>query len=109
MTARENDPSGVAALTFGEWIERRERPVPEPLHRYLDTDGPVTADAMVRAAERAAQACAAGSRRNRDAAFGLLAADAHITYACLWLVLNDGGTDALKSVARRVARVAWRE
>ncbi|MYB07659.1 MAG: hypothetical protein F4Y24_15050 [Gemmatimonadetes bacterium] len=109
MTAREDDPSGVAALTFGEWIDRRERPVPEPLRRHLNTDGTVTADAMVRAAERAAQACRAGTHRDRDAAFGLLAADAYITYACLWLVVNDGCTDALKSVVRRVAGAAWRE
>ena len=109
VTARENNPSGAAALTLGEWIDRRERPVPEPLRRHLDADGPVTADAMVSAAERAAQACTAGSRRNRDAAFGLLAADAHITFACLWLVLNDGGIDTLRMITNRVASAAWRE
>ena len=99
----------MAALTIGEWIDRRERPVPEPLRRHLTADGPVTADTLVGAAEREARACAAGSRRDRDAAFGLLAADAYITYACLWLLLNEGGGDELKLVAGRVAAAAWRE
>lgn len=99
----------MAALTIGEWVDRRERPVPEPLRLRLTADGPVSANTLVGAARQEARACAAGSRRDRDAAFGLLAADAYITYACLWIVLNNGGSDELKQVARRVAGAAWRE
>lgn len=99
----------MAALTIGEWVDRCERPVPEPLRRRLTADGPVSADTLVGAAEQEARTYPAGRRRDRDAAFGLLAADAYITYACLWLVQNDRGSDELKRVSRRVAGAAWRE
>lgn len=99
----------MAALTIGEWIDRCDRPVPEPLRRRLTAVGPACADTLVGAAEREAQACAAGGRRDRDAAFGLLAVDAYVTYACLWLVQNGGGTEALKTIAGRVAGLAWPE
>ncbi len=123
----------MAALTIGEWIVRGERPVPEPLRRRLVADGseaadgpapgagdveadgplaaagPVAADALIQAAEREARACRAGRRRDREAAFGLLAADAYITYACLWLVQGGGGGEELKRVAGRVGGAVWGE
>ncbi len=99
----------MAAVTIREWIDGRRHPVPPALRRRLAAGGRASADALLAAAEEEAQRCAAGSRRDREAAFGLLAADAYITYACLWTVLNDGGSDALKRIAGRVADAAWRE
>ena len=99
----------MTGIDIREWIDRRECPVPPPLLSHLTADASVSADALVEAAERELRTCAAGSSRDHDAAFSLLAADAYITYACLWLVLNDGGAQALSALAARVAAPGWRE
>lgn len=95
-------------MTIREWIDGR-RPVPSALRPHLAAGHRVSADALLAAAEEAAKRCAPGSVREREAAFGLLAADAYVTYACLWAVLNDGSGHALRQMTRRVADTAWRD
>lgn len=96
-------------MTIGEWIDRCERPVPPRLRRRLTAEGPVSVDALLHAAEAEARDCAARSRRDREAAFTLLAADAYITYACLRVVRKDGDCRALRDITGRVAGAGWRE
>lgn len=96
-------------MAIGEWIDRRARPVPPPLRRHLTADGAVSADALLQAAEAEVRSCAAGSRRDRGAAFSLLAADAYITYACLRVVQQDGDCRSLRHITARVASAGWRE
>ena len=96
-------------MTIGEWIDQHQRPVPPALRRHLTAEGSVSADALLQAAEGEARNSAAGSRRDREAAFSLLAADAYITYACFWEVQNDGDSQALRDITERVAGAGWRE
>ena len=96
-------------MTIGEWIDRGGRPVPAPLRMSLDARGTVSAEALLRAAERQASIGRTGLPRSRAAAFSLLGADAYITYACLWTVRQGGRSRDLKSMAARVAGGPWRE
>lgn len=96
-------------MTIAEWIDGSGRTVPAVLRRSLDAPGPVSAEALLRAAEWKASIARAGSARSRAAAFSLLGADAYITYACLWAVRNTGGSQDLRRMTTRVAGAAWRE
>ncbi len=96
-------------MTIGEWIDRSGRPVPAPLRTLLDAEGTVSAEALLRAAERGASVGGTGLPRSRAAAFSLLGADAYITYACLWTVRHGGRAQDLRNMAARVASAAWRE
>lgn len=96
-------------MTIDEWIDRNGRPVPEPLRTSLDAEGTVSAEALLRAAERAASVAETGVPRSRAAAFSLLGADSYITYACLWAVRHSGSSQDLRRMTSRVAGAAWRE
>ena len=96
-------------MTIGEWVDGSGRTVPAVLRRSLDARGPVSAETLLRAAEREASIAGAGSARSRAAAFSLLGADAYITYACLWTVRNAGRSHDLKGMTARIAGAPWQE
>jgi len=91
-------------MTIAEWISQRERRVPDAFQFGLWADAAVSLVALVNAAEEALSAC--GDDHDRRAAYALLAADAYITYACLWAVEEEDDLGALLDVAERVVR-AW--
>lgn len=91
-------------MTIAEWISQRERRVPDAFQPGLRADAPVSLAALVNAAEEALVAC--GDDHGRRAAHALLAADAYITYACLWAVEEEDDLGTLRDVAERVVR-AW--
>ena len=90
-------------MTIAEWIDRRNRPVPAAFRTFLNADGPASLANLLAAAETEMRAYATGDSRNRDAGFALLAADAYLTYACLWMVRESGGS-SLDRITERVAR-----
>ena len=92
-------------MTIAEWIDRRDRPVPAAFRSFLTAEGPVSLADLLDAAETEMRAYRAGDKRDREAAFALLAADAYLTYACLRAVTGSGG-DALAGITERIAR-AW--
>ena len=96
-------------MTIGEWVDGSGRSVPDVLRRSLDAPGPVSAETLLRAAERVASIARAGSPRSRAAAFSLLGADAYVTYACLWTVRNAGRSHDLKGMTARIAGAPWQE
>ena len=91
-------------MTIGEWIDRRTLPVPAAFRPYLHADGPVSCTALLAAAETRLEVCARSGRRDRTAAFSLLAADAYITYACLQAILAGGESEALREITEWVGR-----
>lgn len=90
-------------MTIAEWIDRRDRPVPAGFRTFLNADGPVSLDNVLAAAETEMRAYSTGNSRDRRAGFALLAADAYLTYACLWGVRESGGA-ALGDITERIAR-----
>ena len=92
-------------MTIAEWIESRGRAVPAAFRPYLNAEGPVSLGALIGAAEVELHACAGGASGDRAAAFSLLAADAYVSYACLW-ALTEGDAGDLGLVAERIVR-AW--
>ena len=92
-------------MTIAEWISERERRVPDGFRFALRAGAPVSLATLVHAAEEALTAC--GDDDDRRAAYALLAADAYITYACLWAVLEGGDLGTLRDVGERVVR-GWR-
>ena len=90
-------------MTIAEWIDRRDRPVPAAFRSFLNAEGPVSLANLLAAAETEMHAYTTGDARNRDAGFALLAADAYLTYACLWAVRESGGA-ALADITERIAR-----
>ncbi len=113
-TAHARGEAGTAGaedgtmVTIGEWIDQRPSPVPSELRPHLSASVPVSPDALLVAAEREVTGCAAGSPRDRRAAFTLLAADAYVTYACALAMMEGADAVMLKRVARRVAH-GWRD
>ncbi|MCY3612513.1 MAG: hypothetical protein OXH51_13360 [Gemmatimonadetes bacterium] len=91
-------------MTIAEWVSQRERRVPDAFQFGSRTDVEVSLPALVNAAEEALSAC--GDDHDRRAAYALLAADAYITYACLWAVEEEEDFGTLRDVADRVVR-AW--
>ena len=91
-------------MTIAEWVSQRERRVPDVFQFGSRTDVAVSLPALVNAAEEALSAC--GDDHDRRAAYALLAADAYITYACLWAVEEEEDLGTLRDVADRVVR-AW--
>ena len=92
-------------MTIGDWIDGRDRSVPDAFRGHLKARGPVSLEALVRAAEAELHACGGGASRDRTAAFALLAADAYVTYACLWAITKGKPPD-LRRIAERITR-AW--
>lgn len=92
-------------MTIGAWIDRCSRPLPDAFRRHLTADDPVSLDTLLDAAEAEFRACAGGAAPERPAAFSLLAADAYVTYACLW-ALTKGAPGDLTRIIERVTR-AW--
>ena len=92
-------------MTIGEWIDGRSRPVPGAFRGHLNAEDPVSLETLLGAAEAEFHACGGGAFRDRTAAFCLLAADAYITYACLWAT-TEGTAGDLGRIAERIAR-AW--
>ncbi|MDE2654817.1 MAG: hypothetical protein F4087_06280 [Gemmatimonadetes bacterium] len=94
-------------MTIGQWIDGRERAVPDEFRPHLSAGGPVSPDALLAAAEREVTGCAVENPRDRSAAFTLLAADAYVTYACALMIVEGAGASTLKGTAQRVARGWW--
>lgn len=92
-------------MTIGAWIDGCGRPLPDAFRRHLTAEGPVSLDALLDAAEAELRACAGGAATERAAAFSLLAADAYVTYACLW-ALREGAPGDLARIIERITR-AW--
>ena len=90
-------------MTIAEWVSQRERRVPDAFQFGSRADAAVSLAALVDAAEEALSTC--GEDHDRRAAYALLAADAYITYACLWAVLEEEDLGTLGDVAERVVRV----
>ena len=90
-------------MTITEWIDRRNRPVPSAFRSFLNAEGPVSLANLISAAEAEMHAYSTGDMRSRDAGFTLLAADAYLTYACLWAV-RESGAVALGEITERIAR-----
>ena len=92
-------------MTIGEWIDGGDRPVPEAFRNHLGAEDPVSVDTLLDAAASKLSASGDGASRDRASAFALLAADAYITYACLWTV-TEGDTGDLRRIAERIVH-AW--
>lgn len=92
----------TGAMTIPEWIARRERSVPDAFRFCLRAEAPASLASLVHAAE--AELAAYDDAGDRTAAYALLAADAYITYACLWAVLEEDDCGTLREVAERVVR-----
>ena len=90
-------------MNIGTWIDECSRPLPDALRGHLTADGPVSLDALLDAAEAELHACAGGASPERTAAFSLLAADAYVTYACLW-ALTEGAPGDLSRITERITR-----
>lgn len=89
-------------MTIAEWIGRQDLPVPTSFRTRLNAGEPVSLANLLGAAEAEMDAYNTGDTRSRDAGFALLAADAYLTYACLWAVRESGGT-ALTDITERIA------
>lgn len=94
-------------MTIGQWIDGRERAVPNEFRPHLSAGGPVSPDTLLAAAEREVTGCAVENPRDRRAAFTLLAADAYVTYACELAMMQDADAATLKGTAQRVAHGWW--
>ncbi len=92
----------MPGVTIAEWIGRSDRPVPAAFRTHLNADGPVSLANLLAAAEAKMEAYGAGDTRSREAGFALLAADAYLTYACLWAV-REGDGAALGDIVARIS------
>ena len=91
-------------MKIGEWIDQRDRHVPAALRSRLRADGTATPEALLSAAEAELEVCAGLTRKDRAAAFALLAADAYLTYACLLATARGDTGETLRRITRRTAR-----
>lgn len=89
-------------MTIAAWIGQRDRSVPGALRIRLRADVPVSLATLLRAGEE--ELAASVRQGGRPAAFSLLAADAYVTYACLWAVLEGEDRAALRQVTERLVR-----
>ena len=89
-------------MTITEWMDRQDRPVPAAFRSFLNAEGSVSLANLFAAAGKQMHAYAGGDMRSRNAGFALLAADAYLTYACLWAVRESGGV-ALTDIIERIA------
>ncbi len=98
-------------MNVGEWIEARNPPVPEAFRPYLQVQAgsPVSLRGFLAAADAGIRACLEGDPKDQAAAFSLLAADAYITYACLWTLSEGGTAEELRKIARRTAELGGRQ
>ena len=91
----------VGHVTIGEWIDSRGGSVPSALRSRLRAQGQVSLTALVDAAIVELEAVARGDPADRATAFSLLAADAYVTYACLWEV-TEGKGDGIEDILAQV-------
>ena len=89
-------------MTIAAWIRQRDRSVPDALRARLRADAPVSLTSLLCAGEQ--ELTASVHDGGRPAAFSLLAADAYVTYACLWAVLQGEDRAALRRVTERLVR-----
>ena len=87
-------------MTIAEWIGQRDGRVPDALRVRLRANAPVSLAALLHAGGE--ELTASVRERGRPAAFSLLAADAYVTYACLWAVLEGEDHGALRRVTERL-------
>lgn len=108
MIGADREPGEIA---IGEWLDAQHPPVPPVFRPHLEASGPVSAATLLEAAETAMRSCAECLPNDRAAAFSLLAADAHVTYACLRVLQEGGGSEELRGVTRTIGKidVKWRE
>ena len=103
--------SGPRPSTTRRWIDSREPPVPAAFRPHLEAGGALdgarelSVAGLLRAAETAMRSCAQQDPGERAAAFSLLAADAHVTFACLLVLAEGGGSEELRRVARQVGKM----
>ena len=93
---------GVRHVTIDEWIDSRGESVPSALRSRLRAQGQVSPTALLDAAVVELEAVERGDPADRTTAFSLLAADAYVTYACLWEV-TEGTGDGIEGILARVA------
>lgn len=91
-------------MTIATWIGQRDRNVPDALRVRLRANAPVSLAALLRAGEE--ELTASVHEGGRPAAFSLLAADAYVTYACLWAVLEGEDHRSLRRVTEHLVR-SW--
>lgn len=89
-------------MTIDEWIDSRGGSVPSALRGRLRAQGQVSPTALLDAAIVELEAVERGDPADRATAFSLLAADAYVTYACLWEVAEGTG-DCMERILARVA------
>ena len=89
-------------MTIGEWIDSRGGGVPPALRSRLRAQGQISLTALLGAATVELEAVERGDPADRATAFSLLAADAYVTYACLWEV-TEGTGDGIEHILAQVA------
>ena len=92
----------VRRVTIGEWIDSRGGSVPSALRSRLRAQGEVSLTALLDAAIVELEAVERGDPADRATAFSLLAADAYVTYACLWEV-TEGTGDGIEDILAQLA------
>ena len=91
-------------MTIGDWIDTRGGSVPLALRSRLRAQGQVSLVALLDAAMVELETVERGDPADRATAFSLLAADAYVTYACLWEV-TEGAGDGIEHILAQVAGV----
>lgn len=89
-------------MTIGEWIDSRGGSVPSALRSRLRAQAQVSLTALLDAAMVELEAVERSDPADRTTAFSLLAADAYVTYACLWEV-TEGTGDGIEHILAQLA------
>lgn len=96
-------------VPIDRWIDEQHPPVPAVFRRHLSAREPVSASALLAAAETELRGYFRQNPGDREAAYSLLAADAYITFACLQIVKKRRGAGGeLRRIARTIGEMDLR-